>query len=133
MAALEELFRDRFDVVADIIDNAPEPHSLYFVSPLIDKIGVGESATVIIKNPRGRGFGLTVFFDDQRIVGMRHLKFNAKKPPDAPGNRAFIEELTRRLQARGASLIECGGHVFSDGLHVKPLATTKAELEKHAY
>jgi len=101
---LEEKFRDRFESVANIIDSASEPHSLYFVTPLLEKIGVGESATCILKNPHGRGFGLTVHFGSGVIVGMRSLQYDTKKSPDSHGNRAFIEELKRRLSVEGASL-----------------------------
>lgn len=131
--SLEELFRDRFEVVADIIDAAPEQHEIYFTLPLIDKIGVGQSATAILKKVRSqRGFGLTVFFDDLRLVGMRNLTFDATKSPDAPGNRAFIEELKRRLDCEGLSLEEIVGHAGA-GWKLKHRQKFQSALERRAY
>lgn len=105
MEALQEKFAAAFEAVADIIASAPERHEIYFTLPLLDKIGVGESATAIVKNVRTqRGFGLTVHFGSGVIVGMRRLQYDVKKQPDAPGNRAFVEELRRRVAVEAADL-----------------------------
>jgi len=102
---LEEKFAATFGVVANAINAAPERHEIYFTLPLIDKIGVGESATAIVKCVRTqRGFGLTIHFGSGVIVGMRSLQYDTKKSPDSHGNIAFIEEMKRRLSVEGASL-----------------------------
>jgi hypothetical protein len=99
-----EIFRRQFPAIVALVERSDSyriditlPHEL---------IGVGASATVIIKHRNGRGFGMTWHVERVLLHGLRSRCFDASKPADATANADWLGELARRLSTDGRTNAE---------------------------
>lgn len=130
--ASETLFREACPDLVEAVE-ASGTHQLFFVDEFEERVGIGRGTVVICKHiETGRGWGIHFRVDARRCDGLKGRIYRADLP-DSAASRDFMAEWCRRLQVRGIGLVEAGGHVAGDGIFVKPLPTTKAALEKHAY
>jgi hypothetical protein len=96
-----EIFQRQFPAIVALVERSDSyriditlPHEL---------IGVGASATVIIKHRNGRGFGMTWHLATAQLHGLRSRCFDGTKPDDHPANADWLGELARRLSTDGAT------------------------------
>ncbi|MBU3887584.1 hypothetical protein [Methylosinus sp. KRF6] len=126
-----EIFRRQFPAIVALVERSDSyriditlPHEL---------IGVGASATVIIKHRNGRGFGMTWQIDRGLLHGLRSRRYDANEPDDAPANADWLAELARRLSTDGESRGSVAARLGISGEHYSHRARMRHALAKSAY
>lgn len=126
-----DLFRQTFPTLMNLIDES-ESYHLEITLPH-ELIGVGASATAIIKHRNGRGFGMTWQIDRGQLHGLKSRRFDASEPDDSPANVEWIRELERRLSLDGESRSEIARALRISGNHFSHKAKMRQHLARRAY
>jgi hypothetical protein len=94
-------FEADFSTIVRRVHDAGD-HEIILVNDFQDRIGIGATGTVIFRRiSNARGFGAIWRAERRTLSGLGARNFDANWPDDDPVNRAFLDELERRLSVRG--------------------------------